>query len=123
MGSEMCIRDRVVGRSDRRVGCVEALDHFVVEEGLPELEVGRALQLLACSLAVIDARQLNLDTPASDLLNVWLCHAQVVDTLADDAFGVVNRCGALVAENGEDFVFRGLRREQILAFHVVEDAP
>ena len=85
--------------------------------------MGRALQLLACALTIIDARQLNQNASAADLLNVRLCHAQLVDTLADDAFGVVNCRGALGAENGEDFVFRGLRREQVLAFHVVEDAP
>ena len=107
----------------RFVGGAEAADDFVVEVGFPEFEVGRALQLLACTLAVIDAGEFHQDAPVLELLHVGLCHAELVNPLADDALGVVDGGLGLGTENVEDFGVGALRREEVLVLHVVEDAP
>ena len=105
------------------VGGTEAADDFVVEERFPEFEVGCALQLLAGTLAVVDARQLHQDAAVLELLHVGLGHPELVDPLADDALGVVDGGLGLRTENFENLTVRAFRREEVLVLHVVEDAP
>ena len=105
------------------VGGTEAADDFVVEERFPEFEVGCALQLLAGTLAVVDARQLHQDAAVLELLHVGLGHPELVDPLADDALGVVDGGLGLRTENFENLTVRAFRWEEVLVLHVVEDAP
>ena len=111
------------GFTEGRVGSTNAANDFVVEVGFPKLEVGRALQLLARTLAVVDARKFHKDATVLELLHVGLGHAELVDTLADDAFGVVDGGLGFRTENFKDLRIRALGREEVLVLHVVEDAP
>ena len=122
-GSVLAKQVRAHGLAERFVDCSDASEDFVVEVRFPELEVGRALQLLACTLAVVDAREFHKDATVLELLDVGLGHAELVDALADDALGVVDGGLGFRTENLKDLGVRALGREEVLVLHVVEDAP
>ena len=79
--------------------------------------------MLSSALSVIDARKLDQNSSTTDLLYVWLRNTKLVNPLADDALGVVNRSVAFVLKDQENLFICGLGREKILAFQIVEDAP
>ena len=90
--------------------------------GLPELQIGRALEHFTDAVLVLHARQFDLDAAGEFLLlQHGLGHAELVDPGAHDALGIAQGIVRFTAQSGEVIRVAALPVEHVLALRCIED--